>query len=158
MVIAIRTLSCKKIATVVLVENNSPMKSKNIIYGIIGLVVIMIVWILGDTFSQPGIADLEGDYKEMATYRNENNTGPVVRIYAVYAADTLWKDMEAYSNFMPHTKYGNTKVFFFSDPSQTPAEVFPEPPYFDQKYQAYCIAQYEKSAMGETNFLRFPFQ
>lgn len=134
------------------------MKSKNIIYVIVVLVIIMIVWILGDTFTQPGIADLEGDYKEVATYRNENNTGPVVRIYAVYAADTLWEDMEAYGNFMPHTKYGNTKVFFFSDPAQTPPEVFPDPPYFDQKYQEHCVAQYEKSAMGETNFLRFPFQ
>src|SRR5690606_36739645 len=103
-------------------NKNSLMKSKYIFYGIAVIVMVLVFWIGADTFTQPGIADLQGTYTEVSTYRNENNTGPVVRIYAVYAADTLWEDMEAYGNFMPHTKYGNTKVFFFSDPSHTPKE------------------------------------
>src|SRR5690554_1382422 len=134
------------------------MKSKYIIFGIAVIVIVLIFWIGADTFTQPGIADLKGTYSETSTYRNENNTGPVVRIYAVYAADTLWEDMEAYGNFMPHTKYGNTKVFFFADPAQTPDEVFPDEPYFDVQYQPYCIGKYEKTAMGETSMLQFPFQ
>lgn len=133
------------------------MKFKYIIYGVAVLVVGLVFWIGADTFTQPGISDLQGDYKEIATYRNENNTGPVVRVYAVHASDTLWSDMEAYGNFMPHTKYGNTKVFFFSGSGQTPLEVFPKPPYFDPKYQGNCIGRYEKSAMGETNMSRFPY-
>lgn len=134
------------------------MKSKYIIYSIAVLVIVLVFWIGADTFTQPGISDLKGTYSEVSTYRNENNTGPVIRIYAVYTADTLWEDMEAYGNFMPHTKYGNTKVFFFSDPEQTPKEVFPDEPYFDPQYQSYCVGKYEKSAMGETNMLQFPFQ
>ena len=134
------------------------MKSKYIIYSIAVIVIVLVFWIGAVTFTQPGITDLQGSYTEVSTYRNENNTGPVIRIYSVYAADTLWEDMEAYGNFMPHNKYGNTKVFFFSDSAQTPKELFPEEPYFDPAYQAYCVGKYEKSAMGETNMLRFPFQ
>jgi len=134
------------------------MKSKYIMYGIAAIVLVTMIWILGDTFTQPGIKDLQGHYEEVAMYRNENNTGPVLRVYAVYTADTLWEDMEAYGQFMPHTKYGNTKVFFFSDPIHIPTEVFPEPPHFDPKLQPYCVAKYEKSSMGETHFLRFPYQ
>lgn len=134
------------------------MKSKTIVYGIILIVLVLIIWIGMDTFSQPGIRDLEGTYSEVASYRNENNTGPILRIYAVHAADTLWRDMEAYGNFMPHTKYGNTKVYFFSDPGETPPQVNPEPPHFGEQYEKYCMAIYEKSAMGETSFTQYPFR
>lgn len=133
------------------------MKYKYVLYGIAVVVVIVIFWIGADTFTQPGVSDLKATYSESAIYRNENNTGPVVRIYAVYAADTLWEDMEAYGNFMPHTKYGNTKVFFFSDPAHTPKEVFPDPPHFDLEYQRYCVGKYEKTAMGEVKMLQLPF-
>ncbi|MEX2594748.1 MAG: hypothetical protein WD426_18420 [Anditalea sp.] len=134
------------------------MKTQYLIYGIIIAVIFIIVWIGMDTFTQPGISDLKGTYSEAAFYRNENNTGPVTRIYTVYAADTLWEDMEAYGNFMPHTKYGNTKVFFFSDLEQTPKEIVPEVPHFDAEYESYCIGKYEKSAMGEVSVIKFPFR
>lgn len=134
------------------------MKTQYILYGIIIAVVFILVWIGLDTFTQPGIADLKGNYVEQAVFRNENNTGPVIRVYAVYAADTLWEDMQAYGDFMPHTKYGNTKVFFFSDPDQTPEEIGPSHPHFDQKYEPYCTAKYEKTAMGEVSMVKFPFR
>ena len=134
------------------------MKNKSIIYGIVLVVMAMVVWIGMDTFTQPGIGDLKGTYSEISTYRNENNTGPVLRIYAVYTADTLWEDMEAYGNFMPHTKYGNTKVFFFSDINHTPKEVVPDAPHFDAQYGRYCIGKYEKTAMGEVGLVKFPFK
>ena len=134
------------------------MKSKYLPYGIVLFVAVLIVWIGMDTFTQPGISDLKGDYTETGKYRNENNTGPVIRIYAVYAADTLWEDMEAYGNFMPHTKYGVTRVFFFSDPNYSPKEILPDPPYFDPEFEEYCLAEYIKSPMGEVSMNKYPFQ
>lgn len=133
------------------------MKSKTILYGIILFVLVLVVWIGLDTFSQPGIKDLKGIYSEIASYRNENNTGPIVRIYAVHTPDTLWQEMEAFGNFMPHTKYGKTLVFFFSDLQQTPEQVNPSPPHFGEQYEKYCIGKYEKSAMGETSMIKYPF-
>jgi hypothetical protein len=133
------------------------MKQKTIFYILTVVVVIIIVWIGKDTFSQPTVGDLSGEYAEMAKYRNENNTGPVIRVYAVHTSDTLWNEMEEYGNFMPHTKYGNTKVFFFSDAEQTPSEVQPSEPHFERALEPYCIAVYEKSAMGEVSFRRQPF-
>lgn len=134
------------------------MKMQFLLYGIILAVILIIIWIGTETFTQPGISDLKGTYSEVASFRNENNTGPITRIYAVYTADTLWEDMESYGNFMPHTKYGNTKVFFFSDPENTPKRLVPEPPHFDPKHQNYCIGKYEKSAMGEVSMKKFPFR
>jgi hypothetical protein len=134
------------------------MKMQYLFYGIIIAVIFIIIWIGMDTFTQPGISDLKGTYSEVASYRNENNTGPVTRIYAVYAADTLWDDMKAYGNHMPHTEYGNTKVFFFSDPGHTPKELVPDLPHFDPRFEGFCIGKYEKSAMGEISIIKFPFR
>lgn len=120
--------------------------------------ILIIVRIVSDTVTQPGIADLEGDFIEMANYRNENNTGPVIRIYAVYISDSTWNTMEAYGNFMPHTKYGNTKVFFFNDKEFTPKSIRPSEPIFEQTYEKNCIAVFEKTAMGEVRFKKYPFQ
>src|SRR5690554_1554407 len=133
------------------------MKTKYLIGAIILFIIVMVIWIGFDTFTQPGVTDLDGEYTEVSHYRNENNTGPVIRIFAVYTPDSLWADMEAYGNFMPHTKYGNTKVFFFGGLEQTPTKVGPGPPYFDPRYQEYCIGKYEKTAMGQVSMVKHPF-
>ncbi|SIS98810.1 hypothetical protein [Belliella pelovolcani] len=133
------------------------MRSSYLFYVLILGVALVMIWIVKESFTQPGIKDLEIDFEEMAFYRNENNTGPVIRVYVVYAADTLWNTLEQYGDYMPHTKYGNTKVFFFMDKAKTPNETFPEAPYFSEEYQSYCVASYEKSAMGGVKFARFPF-
>lgn len=133
------------------------MKKNYLFYGILIIVFLILYWIIGDTLSQPGIDDLEGDYKEISFYRNENNTGPVIRIFAVYTSDTLWHEMKAYGEFMPHTKYGNTKVFFIQDMIDN-VTVFPTSPYISAEAMELCIASYEKSAMGEVNFKKYPFK
>ncbi|MDO9551040.1 hypothetical protein [Rhodonellum sp.] len=127
-------------------------------YVIILIVVALLFWIGKESFTQPGVGDLELDFEEMASFRNENNTGPVLRVYAVFAPDTLWDVMRKYGEFMPHTKYGNTKVFFFGQKNATPTKVGPDEPFFDISYQEHCIGVYEKSAMGQERFRRYPFQ
>ncbi|SHN15141.1 hypothetical protein SAMN04488057_10898 [Cyclobacterium lianum] len=132
------------------------MKTNYLFYLIAAAVAILAAVMVYDSLSQPGISELQGEYRELETYRNENNTGPVVRIYAVYAKDSLWGDMRAYGDFMPHTKYGNTRVFFFAEELEN-IRLSPEPPHFDPQFRKVCLARYEKSAMGQVSFERYPF-
>jgi len=134
------------------------MSSKTVKYLLIAVATLLIIWFISDAFSQPGVDDLKGDFKEVATYRNENNTGPIVRIYAVTVADTLWNDMRKYGNYMPHTKYGNTKVYFFPADGPAPAEVYPGDINFDARFQNNAVARYEKDAMGQVSFEKYPFR
>jgi hypothetical protein len=107
---------------------------------------------------QPGVQDLKGNFTEVAFYRNENNTGPVIRIYAVAVEDTLWEEMKKYGNYMPHTKYGNTKVYFFAKGKSAPSKVFPGEENFEKDYQPFCLALYEKDAMSGVSFQKNPFK
>ena len=118
----------------------------------------LILWFMYDSFSQPGPDDLKGGFKEVAFYRNENNTGPIVRVYAVTVTDTLWSEMQQYGEFMPHTKYGNTKVYFFLEGKPAPDKVIANLPNIPGQYQPYCIGKYEKDAMSGATFNRFPFR
>ena len=118
----------------------------------------LILWFFWDAFRQPGPQDLAGNFQEIAFYRNENNTGPVIRIYAVTVGDTLWAEMEQYGNYMPHNKYGNTKVYFFLKDKPVPQKVFPGSQNFDTEYQKNCIGLYEKNSMSEVSFKKLPFQ
>jgi hypothetical protein len=133
------------------------MNAKSVFYLIGILVAALMFWIVIDTVSQPGEEGLQQQYEEIGFYRNENNTGPVIRVYSVYASDTLWADMQAYGDLKPHTKYGNTKVFFFQDKNMAPKILQGTEPYFDQTKHANCLGQYEKTAMGEVRFTKFPF-
>lgn len=129
------------------------MKLKHIL---IIVAIALIGWFVYDSLSQPGPQDLEGNFKETAFYRNENNTGPIIRIYAVTVSDTLWSQMQQYGDFMPHTKYGNTKVYFFLE-GKAPTTVQPDIPNIAVNFQSNCIALYEKDAMSQVNFTRHPF-
>ena len=128
------------------------MKDKKLRNIIAGILLILVGYIIFDAFMQPGPKDLKGNFAETAFYRNENNTGPVIRIYAVTVEDTLWKEMRQYGDFMPHTKYGNTKVYFFLAGKPAPEQLYPGKENFDTTYRQYCIAQYEKDAMSGVSF------
>jgi len=118
----------------------------------------LLGWFLFDSLSQPGVGDLPGNFQEVATYRNENNTGPIVRVYAVTVADTLWREMRQYGDFMPHTKYGNTKVYFFREGQPVPKAVQPGTENFDAEFNSYCLAKYEKEVLGNVTFQRYPLR
>lgn len=130
-------------------------KRKSIIILVIVVAGILIIW---NTFSIGGIEDLKGDFKETAFYRNENNIGPIRRIYAVTLSDTLWDQMEKYGDFMPHTKYGNTKVYFFRNTQPFPTTILPEAPNFGKGFEEFCIGVYEKESMGNVTFEKYPFK
>ncbi len=109
-----------------------------------------------DIFDQPGIGDMKAGFKEIAKFRNANNTGPIQRIYVVTVEDSIWKELEDYGNMMPHTKYGNTKVYFFMAGTDVPTQLEPGDVNFNPSFNTRCIALYEKSAMSQVAFNKHP--
>lgn len=121
-------------------------------------VVLLVVVMIWSSLSQPGIADLSGDFKEVAIYMNENNTGPVNRIYAVTVSDTVWNDMEAYGNYMPYSKLGTTTVYFFETGQPVPDKLEPGALNFPSSFNAACLGRYQKNSMGAISLSKHPFQ
>lgn len=132
------------------------MKNKTNIFLSIA-VLLLVGWMLKGTFSQPGVDDLKGEFKEVTYYRNENNTGPVQYVFIVTVKDAASPELETYGNFQPHHKGGNTKVYYFLEGKPVPKKAFAGKVNFDPTFNASCIALYEKSAMGNTSLVRSPF-
>ncbi|TCD04405.1 hypothetical protein EZ449_17360 [Pedobacter frigidisoli] len=133
------------------------MKKKFLFYVAVLGILILIFFMIKDTLNQPGVADMKAGFKEIVKYRNANNTGPVQRIYVVTVKDSVWKEMEDYGNLMPHTKYGNTKVYFFMESKNIPNTLHPGEVNFDPQFNKSCIALFEKSAMSQVAFNKYPF-
>lgn len=128
-------------------------KKNYIILGVLILVVAMI-W---NAVSEPGIKDLKGSFKEVAFVRNEQNSGPVVRVYAVTVEGEVWKEMEQYGNYMPHTKYGTTRIYFFKAGKPYPSTLSLGDSNIPAEMEENCIAIYEKDGMSQVTFRRHPF-
>ena len=122
------------------------------------IVIAGIAWMLKDSFTQPGVKDLKGNFRETAFYRNENNTGPVIRIYAVSVSGNYWDEMLEYGNLMPHTKYGTTKVYFFKNTLPVPQKLTANEPHFETALNPNCIALYEKDGMNRVSILKSPLK
>ena len=123
-------------------------------YLLLLIVLAGLFWMVKDSFDQPGAKDLKGDFKETAFYRNENNTGPVIRIYSVSVADTLYPEMIKYGNLMPHTKYGTTTVYFFKNTLPFPNTLSGDTPHFNPVFEPNCIGVYEKNGMSKVSFAK----
>ncbi|MDF9800886.1 hypothetical protein OKW21_006149 [Catalinimonas alkaloidigena] len=120
------------------------------------VVAVMAAWFVWEASTQPGVSDLAGEPVEIAFVRNENNTGPVKRVYVVAIEDTLWQEMQRYGSYMPHNKYGNTQVYFFLKAQPAPTALTLESP-IETQFQQYCMGRYEKDAMGNESFTKYPF-
>jgi hypothetical protein len=62
-----------------------------------------------------------------------------------------------YGNFMPYNKYGNTTVYFFLNKKPFPKQLTIGSPYFDSKFNNYCIAVYQKDVMSQVSLKKLPF-
>lgn len=120
-------------------------------------VVIVIILMIYNAVNTPGVNDLKGNFKENAFVRNEQNSGPVVRLYTVGVDGEQWTEMEKYGNYMPHTKYGTTRVYFFLNSGEIPKSLDIEQG-LDERYKATCIAVYEKDGMSQVSLTRYPFR
>lgn len=105
-----------------------------------------ILFVDSSNFSQP--AKLKGTFTETGFYRNQNNAGPVIRIYAVRVENPDGAAYEAYGNAMPHTVHGTTKVFFFNAKSPAPSHLYFNEPHFDTLLYR-PIKRYEKNGVGD---------
>ncbi|WP_154648016.1 hypothetical protein [Pedobacter arcticus] len=108
-----------------------------------------------NSLSQPGVKDLKTKFKEINFERNEQNDGPILRAYVVTVDTANFADMKTYGDFMPHTKYGNTKVYFFDQDKPFPKTLSLMDPFFDEQFKRLCLAVYEKNGMGEVTINSF---
>jgi hypothetical protein len=127
-------------------------------YLALGAVLALLGWFVYDSLSQPTGQDLPGNFQEVAAYRNENNTGPITRVFAVTVTDTLWREMRKYGDLAPYTKYGTTKVYFFRQGQPVPKTVQPGEVNFSPEFNKYCLAKYEKEVMSNVSFKRYPLR
>jgi hypothetical protein len=116
------------------------------------VIVALVLYIGKESFFQPGMERFEGKYEELGHFRNENNTGPVLRIYAIRTLDEDQTWMKEFAESQPHTKYGKTLVYFFSQDVSGPIELSRTPPYFDQSLDEKVVASFERTPMGEPRF------
>lgn len=107
------------------------MKSKKIIYISIALIIVL-GYAIYQSFSQPGIEDLQGGFEEVAFVRNDQNKGGIVRIYAVTVEDPVNAEYDACADLFPVNDYNSiTRIYFFDKQSPYPKELSLEPPYYD---------------------------
>lgn len=130
------------------------MKNKRIY--IVLAVLILIAVMIWNVISERGVSDLEGNFREVAFVRNEQNSGPVVRIYAVTVEGQPWKQMEQYGNYMPHTKYGLTRIYFFAANKPYPTKLALGDNPISAEMREHCLAIYEKDGMGQVKLEKRP--
>jgi hypothetical protein len=130
------------------------LKRNKLIFYLIGtIVLVLVVQIIRSSFSNPGMERFAEDFEELGFYRNENNTGPVLRIYAIRSLGNNTPEyMQEFADSQPHTKYGRTIVFFFSPDLNEKVNLSPQEPFFPEKIQPFLLAQFEKTPMGEGRF------
>jgi hypothetical protein len=122
------------------------------------LSMIAITAMLWNVLNEPGIKGLKGNMKETAFIRNEQNTGPVIRIYAVSVDQENWTDIEQYGNYMPHNKYGTTRVYFFLSNNPYTGKLELTGSNIQEEYKQNCIALYEKNGMSQSSIVKYPFR
>lgn len=94
----------------------------------------------------------EGKYESIDFFRNQNNTGPVIRVYAIQVLDEDSAWMKAFGDAQPHGKYGKTMVFFFSKKAPEAINLSPVEPFFSAAWKDYLRASYQKMPMGDVQF------
>ena len=129
-------------------------KMKKIIIGVIALCIIAITY---SVLTMESIHSLEGDFQKLGYVRNENNTGPVHRVYAFTVEDSLWNTMKKHLDLLPHTKYGTTEVFYFLPESSLEVVVSLNAPKLNEQAEKKYIAYGVKNGQGKIIFKKNPF-
>lgn len=119
--------------------------------------VVVIGLIFYSLFESDTINSLEGNFQELAFERNENNTGPVKRVYAFSVEDTLWSEMKKHTDLLPHTKYGTTEVYYFLKDENLEVELKLDMKGISQEAKSKCIAYSIKDGQSRLIFKKSPF-
>lgn len=105
--------------------------------------LVVLVYALWDSFNQPGIDSLPGQFEEVAFVRNEQNKGGIIRVYAVSVGDPDKADYQTCADLFPVNDFNSTtKVFFFDKNYPYPTTLTIDPPHYDTaRYQAINIVK-----------------
>lgn len=130
------------------------MKSSQIIFWIFVVSIgFLILYIAKESFSQAGMERFNGKFELIDQIRSENNTGPIIRVFAVEALDLDPNWMRQYGDALPHTKYGKTIVFFFAPQNKIfSVQLSLKSPYLDPRSNQMLLYKYEKQPMGEVKW------
>ena len=133
------------------------MNKKQFIWiGIFILFTIAIIFSNSSDLKQT--TTIKGNFKEVAFNRNQNNTGPVLRVYAVSVQYPAIAQFKEYGDAMPHTRMGNTTIYFFDSKTPIPKELdfsLDKPSFDRNKFQPIFI--YERNGANHvktTNLLK----
>lgn len=124
----------------------------------IGLILGIVLLLVARDLLLQGQASFETNFVEILSYRNPNNTGPVHRIYVVSVSEENWDEMLQYGSRSPHSKYGMTTLYFFHKNDPLPTKINPIDPHFEANFEQHCLARYQKQAMGQETFEKYPFE
>lgn len=119
--------------------------------------VIVIGLIFYSLFSSENVNSLEGNFKELAFERNENNTGTVLRVYAFSIEDTLWSEIKKHADLLPHTKYGTTEVYYFLQDEISNEKIELSLNGLSASSRPFCIAHAVKNGQGSLKIKKYPF-
>ncbi|MFQ3214309.1 MAG: hypothetical protein ACJAT1_001823 [Marivirga sp.] len=123
------------------------------------LITGFMVAILLNVIFTENINSIDGGFEELAFTRNENNTGPVHRLYAFSVQDTLWENIQQHADLLAHTKYGTTEVYYFVNSDQAiPIALNLENSQNSNFDKAACIGYIKKGGMGNLSLKRYPFK
>ncbi len=126
------------------------MKRPSALFILLGIAVLLVVGlIVTESFSEQGTAAYQDQFEEVGYFRNENNTGPVLRIYAYQTQVEDPAVLKSFADLLPHTKYGRTLVFFVNESVKAPVVLSPKSPHFPASLSPAIFAKYEKTPMGE---------
>ncbi len=89
--------------------------------------------------------------EELDFYRNENNTGPVIRVYAVRTKEQNPQILKEYGEAMPHTKYGKTIIYFFGVDFSKDVNLKEGPDHLGQELRPLVNFTFSKSPMGQSS-------
>ena len=103
--------------------------------------ILILGYMIWDSYSQPSIHDIPGNFEEVAFVRNEQNKGGIERIYAVTVGDLANANYNACAELFPTNDFNSvTRVFFFDKNKPYPTTLTIEPPHFDtSKYEVINI-------------------
>lgn len=115
-------------------------KNKRVWFIAIPLIAFLgyLIW---DSYSQPSIKDIPGDFEEVAFVRNEQNKGGILRVYAVTVGDLTQAKYEACADLFPTNDFNSvTRIYFFDKKGPYPTTLSIDPPYYDTtQYRAINI-------------------
>jgi hypothetical protein len=119
--------------------------------------VLVVGLIFYSLFKSENINSLDGGFEELAFVRNENNTGPINRVYAFSVRDTLWLEMQKHTDLLPHTKYGTTKVYYFLHDEIMKSELKLNAQGLNQEAISKSIAHTIKDGQSRIRFMKYPY-